>query len=442
MLEICSIGGFSKTEGNSIAVNINGKVIILDMGLSMENYILYTEDREDISAKTYKELLKAGAVPDYNHINDWKEKVIAIVPSHAHLDHIGAIPFSSSLFPPVPIISTPYTIEVIKSILADEKLKLDNKLVPVPSNSSYKLTDEITLEFIHTTHSIPHTAMVAIHTKEGTILYANDYKLDPHPVIGRKPNTERLQELGKEKVKLLIINCLYAHEHTKCPSESVAREMLRDVLLGIHSEKKAIIVTTFSSHLARLKSTIELGKKLGRKVILLGRSLSKYVEAAERIDLVQFSKDATFIKYREKVDQALRRIQKEGKEKYLIVCTGHQGEPRAVLSRMARGELDFKFESGDMVIFSCAVIPVEINQQNREKLEKNLEVQGVRLFRNVHVSGHGAREDHRDLIEMVKPQNIIPIHAEPAKGKMMAELALQLGYKNTFVLEDGKRATF
>ncbi len=438
-IEVCSISGFSKTEGNSVAIKVDDEVVILDMGLSMAEYIRYTEDREDVHAKNYQDLLDVGAVPDYNHIADWKNKVVAIVASHGHLDHIGAIPFAAPLFPRAPVISTPYSIEILRSILADEQFKLPNQLITINLNSSYKISKNLTVEFVNVTHSITQAGIVVLHTPYGKIVYANDYKIDRQPVLGKKPNFERLNQLGKEGVKLLIINCLYAHEHKKCPSESVAKQMLKDVMLGINSESKAMVVTTFSSHLARLKTIIELGQKLNRKIVFLGRSLGKYVEAAEKIQLVNFSQEVSLIKYKDKVIQQLKRIQKEGKEKYLIVCTGHQGEPKAILSRMARGELDFKFDPGDIVIFSCQVIPVEVNQRNRERLEQDLSKRGIRIFKDVHVSGHGAREDHRDMIEMIRPEQILPIHAENAKAKMMADLAAQLGFKNAHIMQDGKK---
>ena len=441
-IELCCIGGFSKTEGNSVALKIDDEVIILDMGLSMEDYIRYTEDREDVSSKTYAQLLRVNAVPNYNFIKEWHDKVTAIVPSHGHLDHIGAIPFAASLFPNAPIISTPYSIEILKSILSDEHITLPNKLISMNLNSSFKLSSKITVEFVNVTHSIPHTAIVIIHTPYGKIMYANDYKFDRQPVIGKKPNFERLKELGDEGVKLLIVNCLYANEQKKTPSESVAKQMLKDVMLGVQSEKKAMIVTTFSSHIARLKSIIEMGKKLDRKIVFLGRSLMKYVQAAERIDLVNFSKDVKILSHRDQIEKMLEKIDREGRDKYLIVCTGHQGEPRAILSRIARGDSKFKFTEGDIVIFSCQVIPVEININNRDKLEKNLSAMNVRIFRDVHVSGHGALEDHRDLLELVRPEHIIPIHAENAKAQMLANFAAGLGYKNTHVMQDGKKIEF
>src|SRR3989338_7860439 len=175
-IEICTLGGYSATGGNSVAIKVGEEVVILDMGLYMENYIRYTEDREDVSAKTYKDLLKVEAVPDYNAIADWKERVLAIVPSHAHLDHCGAIPFAAGLFPNVQIICTPYTIEVLKGALEDDRIKIPNQLIPLNANSTYKLSENMILEFIHVTHSIPHTVIVVLHTPEGKVMYANDYK--------------------------------------------------------------------------------------------------------------------------------------------------------------------------------------------------------------------------------------------------------------------------
>ncbi len=438
-LDVCAIGGFSKTEGNSVAIKVDNEVVILDMGLSMADYVKFQEDFEDISNRNYKTLLKVKAVPDYSFIDDWKDLVIAIIPSHGHLDHVGAIPFAAPLFPRVPIISTPYSIEVLKTILQDEQIQLPNKLITVNLNDSYQISSKITIEMVNVTHSIPHTAIVIIHTPYGKIMYANDFKLDDTPVLGKKPNYSRIKELGEEGIKLLIMNCLYAHEKKKCPSESVARQMLKEVMLSTESDGKAIVVTTFSSHIARLKSIIEMGKKLNRAVVFLGRSLDKYVTAAERLGLVQFSQEVEIEKYNDKIVKKLKQIQKNGREKYVIVCTGHQGEPRAILSRIARKELPFIFQDNDLVIFSCTVIPVEANLKNREQLERSLSKYNVRLFKDVHVSGHGALEDHHELIAMVKPQHIMPVHAEPAKAKMVQELATKMGYQNTHIMEDGKR---
>ena len=441
MLEICTIGGFSESGKNSTAVKVDDEVVILDMGLHMENYIRYTED-EDISSMTYEELLQVNAVPNYNFIEDWKAKVIAIIPGHGHLDHLGAVPFAAQLFPKAPIICTPYTAEVLKSTLGDEKIRFPNGIIAVNLNSTYKLSAKIQVELVYMTHSIPQTAMIVLHTPYGKVVYTNDYKFDLQPTLGQKPNFDRLYQLGKEDVSVLIVESLYAHEHRKTPSEMVAKQMLKDVMLGVHTDGKAMVVTTFSSHLARLKSIVELGQKLNREIVFLGRSLSRYVMAGERIDLINFKEQIDLVRHRDQVEKTLRKVMKEGKDKFIIVCTGHQGEPKAILSRMAKDMTPFRFEKEDVVIFSCSVIPCELNKENRGNLEKTLKAKGVRIFRDIHISGHAAREDHRDLINMLKPKNIIPSHGGPIMANELASLAEEMGYvrnKNVHVMEDGKK---
>ncbi len=437
-IEVCTVSGFTKTGGNSTAVKVDDEVVILDMGLAMENYIRFQEDREHLhTAPTYKQLLRAKAVPDYGKIEDWKDKVVAIAPSHGHLDHLGAIPFAASLFPSATIVSTPYSIEILQATLQDERMDLPNRIEAVPLNGKFKVSDKITLEFVNTTHSIPHSSMIAVHTPYGILLYCNDYKFDRTPTLGKKPNFKRLEELGEKGVVAAIVECLYADEHRKMPSEAVAKKMLEEVMLSGVGQGRAMIVTTFSSQIARLKSIVELGKKLGREIVFLGRSLNKYVSAAERLGIVNFRNDVKMFRHRDKIERMLRKIEKK-RDKYLIVCTGHQGEPRAILSRMMRKELDFKFVQDDVVVFSCSVIPVELNKGNRDKLERGLRRYGVRIFRDVHVSGHGALEDHRDLLQLVKPKYVIPSHAGEEKGKHLVGLAKQCGLKSKIML-DGER---
>lgn len=436
-IEICSVGGYDEVGENMTAIKVDNDVIILDMGLHLENYIKLTEDWDLINVN-YEELIKIDAVPNVTYIDKWKDKVRAIVPTHAHLDHIGAIPFMGHLFD-APVICSPFTAEVIKTIINDEKIKFSNKIKVLNPNSGIKITDDLTIEFVSITHSTPQTVMVVLHTKYGKIVYANDYKFDNYPVLGTKANIKRLKEIGKHgDVLCLITDALYSSDHRKMPSESVAREMLKDVLLGTNSEGRGIVVTTFSSHIARLKSIVDFGQKLGRKIVFLGRSLNKYVTAAEEVGFVNFSQKVEIIKYSSKIKARLTRLLKEGKEKYLVVVTGHQGEPKSVLARMVDGM--YNFQSGDYVVFSSQVIPTPVNQRDRQVMEEKLERYGVRIFRDIHVSGHAAREDQRDLIEMLKPKHIIPAHGDQGKTSAVKELAAELGYKqdDIHVMKDGE----
>ncbi|MBW2970906.1 RNase J family beta-CASP ribonuclease [Candidatus Woesearchaeota archaeon] len=438
-MEIFTIGGYNEVGKNMTCIKVDSEAVILDMGLHMENYINCKGD-EDIQKITTAELLHADAIPDDSCLKKWKEFVRLIVPTHAHLDHVGAIPFMSNRYD-APIMCTPFTAEVIKTIVKDEGFKLKNPIKVLNPNSVYRLSKDTQLEFINVTHSTPQTVMAALHTKEGTVLYANDFKFDNYPTLGKKPNYKRLKELGKEGVKLLIVDGTRATREGKTPSESVAKQMLRDVLIATESKGKAVIVTTFSSHLARVKSIIALGKKMNRKVVLLGRSLAKYSQAGEALGIVNFSSDAEIVKYGNQVKKRLKQLSKERRDKYLLIVTGHQGEPEAVLSRIARGEFQYELGQDDHVVFSCSVIPNPTNQANREMLENQLKKYGVRIFKDIHASGHAAKEDLRDLINMVQPEHIIPAHGDFRMLSALTDLALEMGYKlgqNVHIMQDGQ----
>jgi|TARA_Y100000310_G_scaffold345671_1_gene468036 ribonuclease J len=439
MIDIYAVGGYNDVGKNCTAIDVDGEVIIIDLGIHLDNYIKLTQD-EDIVKISAEKLMKVGAVPDISVLNKIKDKVKVIVVGHAHLDHIGAIPYIADKFN-APVICAPYTAEVIKSILKDDRIKLKNEIKTVNLNSFYNVSDNLKIELIYITHSVPQATLVAIHTKYGVIIYANDFKLDLHPTLGKAPDFKRLEELGKKGVVALVVESTYANDAKKMPSEKVAKEMLRDVLLGTNNKDNLIIVTTFSSHIARLKSIIEFGKKLNRKIVLLGRSLAKYVGAAENIGIVNFSKDVKIVKYSRQIKRMLKKVDKDRK-KYLLVVTGHQGESKSVLYKIAKGEFEFDLHPEDNVVFSCRTIPTPTNIANREALENELKQTGVRIFKDIHQSGHAAREDLRDVINWLKPENIIPSHGNKEMKDTLAELGVEMGYKigkNIFLVKDGQK---
>lgn len=440
-VEICAVGGYSEVGKNMTAIKVGNEVIICDMGFYLPEIIAYEEEGEVIRRDFTKEkLLNINAIPDDRVIEDWLPYVKAIVLGHCHLDHIGAVPYMAKDYK-CPIIGTPYTLEVLKTILRDERINIPNKFKPLNVNAKIRISDNITIEFINATHSTLQVVMMAIHTPAGIIVYANDYKFDKHPILGKKPNYARLKELGRGgNVIAVIMDALYSDAHMKTPSEKVAREMLNEVMLGTENRGHAVIVTTFASHIARLKSIIDFGLRMRRKIVLLGRSLHKYVSAAEKLNLVRFTKDAELIGRGKAAKRKLEAISK-ARDKYLIVCTGNQGEPNAMLTRITRNEMPFKFEPGDQVIFSSRTIPDPANIANRAKVEERLSRMGVRIFKDIHVSGHASREDHRDLITMLKPKHVIPAHGDVDKLTPLAKLATEMGYvlgQNVHIMRDGQ----
>jgi len=428
-IEVFAVGGYGEVGRNMTAIKVGDEVFLLDMGLHMPNYIKYTEEEEtEQKVHTAEELRKAKAIPEDTLIQEWRSGVKAIITTHAHLDHIGAIPYLAERYK-APVYCTPFTGEVIKSILKDQNRKIPNPIKTMHPNSSMKITDNVTLEFIGMTHSTPQSVIAVLHTPEGIVAYTNDFKLDNNPILGQKPNYEGMRRLSEKGVKIAIIDTLYADDERKTPSEMIAREMLRDVMLNGNNQGKGMLITTFSSHIARIQSAVEFAKKLGRQPVLIGRSLAKYVEAAENAGIAHFAKDVHIVKYASQARKELNKIIKKGTHKHVLITTGHQGEPRAVLSKMVDGVLPFPFKKEDQVIFSCNVIPTDVNISLRAKLDEKLRARGIRLFKGIHVSGHGGREDMRELIQLLKPKNVIPSHSDKKVIEAFVNLAESMGYE-------------
>ena len=432
-MEVCTIGGFEQVGKNMTAVKVKEDVIIFDAGIYLPSIIEIQEEETHAHIYNEKDLRRIGALPDDLVLDKygWTNKVKAIVIGHAHLDHLGALPYLAHRYPQAEIIATPFTMAVFEEIIKGENIVLKNRRRIVREDSTYILngsSGQIKMEFIHTTHSTLQCVFVAMHTSEGTFFYALDFKFDNYPVIGEPPKYNKLRELGRKGIKVLVLDALYSGTERKTPSERIARNLVEDALGSVRDRKAALIVTTFSSHISRLKSIADFGKKTGRRIIFIGRSLNKYVTAAISVGQCPFKKDIMLIKYRKQVDAFLKKVEKD-RGKYLVVCTGHQAEPGSILDRIAKDETPLKLREGDNIIFCSSVIPDPVNINARDRMDKRLRKKGVRIQTDVHVSGHGAREDMRDLIEMLKPKHIIPAHGSLQQETPLIELAGEIGYK-------------
>ncbi len=438
MVKIYTVGGFSEVGKNMVVVELEEDAFIFDEGFFLPA-IVSMEERDKVM--TEKRLKSIKAVPEDSVINKIRHKVRAQFISHAHLDHVGAIPFLSDKYN-APIYGTPFTMQVLNSLLADNDIVLRNKTFPIKPNTTFYVQGKnrkYKIDFINITHSTIQCLMIAIQTPKGTILYANDFKMDDTPVLGLKPNYKRLREIAKDGVLAFIVDSLYSGSEKKTPSEKIARALLQEVLLTIQNRNAGMIVTTFSSHIARLKSIVEFGKKLNREVVFLGRSLDKYSTAAKNVGAAPFLKDIRISKYRRQVEKTLHKVERNRKD-YMIVCTGHQGEPGSILERLSRHQLPFKLNRDDNLIFSSSVIPTKVNQEQFAKMEARLKKSKPRIFRDAHVSGHGGREDLRDIMKIIYPRHIIPSHGGLDKTRPMADLAKELGYKlgkQCHLMQDG-----
>ncbi|HDS45022.1 MAG TPA: RNase J family beta-CASP ribonuclease [Methanomicrobia archaeon] len=425
-MDVIAVGGYEEVGRNMTAIRIDNEVVIFDMGLCLDKL---QDDEEGKEAYTTRELVAMGAMPDDTMIP--KNAVVGIVCSHGHLDHIGAIDRLASAYN-CPIIGTRYTIELIRGMAKSQEL------VALEPGKSLDLSSNFALELVHVTHSIPHATIATVRTPEGIVAYANDFKFDNYPILDTKPDYMRLKKLGREGVNLLIVESVRVAEGGKSASESVARELLKDLMI---TDASTYFLASFSSHIERIHSICEFAKRMGRKPVFLGRSLKFYVATAEKLGIINLPDNVTFVDRYPKVKRFLEQVHESGTcRDYVFIATGNQGEPNAVLSRLAI-DSPLPLTNNTKVVFASETIPSPINVAHREILERRLRTHGVRIYKDAHVSGHARREDHRDLIRMLQPENIVPSHGEIEKLAAYAELASEEGYdvgKNLHLMHNGK----
>lgn len=434
-MEIIAIGGYNEFGRNMTEVKVGDESVIIDMGIKLDRVLIHEDT--DLSTMNDEELVKRGIFPDHKLVQG---KVKAIIISHGHLDHLGAVSKLADKYP-APIYATPYTSELIK---AEKRYNRDfkggDRVKAVHHGEIVEITPNISLEFIRVTHSILQSSFVVLHTSEGIIVYANDFKFDDTPVLGEKTDYTRLAEIGAEGVKCLVVESSRVHEEQRTPSEDIARKLLFDTI-SKSDEDAGLIVTTFSSHLQRIRSILDASQMVGRTPVLLGRSMGKYSSIGEKLNLIELPKVTSVYATSKAVSGILKKINQEGREKYLIIATGHQGETDAILSRIANREFEFKIQKDDQIAFSANVIPNPMNVANRYVLETKLRIQGGRMLKELHVSGHAAREDHRYLLKVLNPENIIPCHGDLAMLSSYTELAESIGYqlnKDIFLVRNGQ----
>ena len=425
-VEIATIGGYEEVGRQMTAVRAGDNVVIFDMGLNLSKVLIH--DNVETERMHSLDLIDMGAIPDDRVMSDIEGDVQAIVPTHGHLDHIGAISKLAHRYD-APIVATPFTIELVKQeIQSEEKFGVQNDLIKMDPGESMDIGEDCELELVNVTHSVIDAINPVLHTPEGAVVYGLDKRMDHSPVIGDPIDMERFREIGREGVLCYIEDCTNAGKKGKTPSESVARAQLKDVMYSLEDYDGGIVATTFSSHIARVKSLVEFADDIDRQPILLGRSMEKYSGTAERLDFIDFPNDLGMYGHRKSVDRTFKRIMNEGKEKYLPVVTGHQGEPRAMLTRMARGETPYELENGDKVIFSARVIPEPTNEGQRYQAEKLLGMQGARIYDDIHVSGHLRTEGHYQMLDALQPKNLVPAHQDMKGFSPYVDLARSQGY--------------
>jgi ribonuclease J len=427
-IEIATIGGYEEVGRQMTAVRAGDDVVVFDMGLNLSQVLIH--DNVETEQMHSLDLIDMGAIPDDRVMSDLEGDVKAIVPTHGHLDHIGAISKLAHRYD-APIVATPFTIELVRQqIEGENKFNVNNDLVKMSAGETMSIGERVELEFVNVTHSIIDAINPVLHTPEGAIVYGLDKRMDHTPVIGDPIDMQRFREIGREGEGVLayIEDCTNAGRKGRTPSEAVARRHLRDVMTSIEDYEGGIVATTFSSHIARVTSLVEFAKDIGRQPVLLGRSMEKYSGTAERLGFVDFPDDVGMYGHRKSVDRTFKRIMNEGKENFLPIVTGHQGEPRAMLTRMGRGETPFELDDGDKVIFSARVIPEPTNEGQRYQSEKLLKMQGARIYDDIHVSGHLREEGHYTMLQALQPKHVIPAHQNLKGFSPYVDLAENQGY--------------
>ena len=364
-------------------------------------------------------------MPDPAFIVERRDQLLGIVATHAHEDHIGAIPY---LWPQLqcPIWATPFTASLLRAKLAEVGLLDQVELTIIPLSGRFQI-GPFDLELITLTHSIPEPNAVAIRTPVGTIMHTGDWKLDPEPLIGEVTDEVALTRIGDEGVLAMVGDSTNALREGTSGSEGELREALTE-LVGRYEGR--IAVACFASNVARLHTIAKAAQAHGRDVALVGRSLVRIDKAARENgylnDLPRFltEDEAGYVP----------------SDRVLLICTGSQGEPRAALSRIAREDHpNIALDEGDVVIFSSKIIPG--NEKAIAQLQNGLVRLGVEVITEadhfVHVSGHPARAELVRMYQMVRPHVAIPVHGEARHLAAHAKLAMECQVSDALIIENG-----
>jgi len=338
--------------------------------------------------------------PDPGFIIDKKDDLLGIVLTHAHEDHIGAI---AHIWPKLKckMYATPFTSVLISEKFKEKKIDITGYLKIVDLNSTLNL-DPFKVEFVTLTHSILEPNGLKIETPVGNILHTGDWKCDPDPLIGENINSKRLKEIGKEGVIAMICDSTNVFSAGRAGSELDVRKNMLKVMERLN---KRVIVTSFASNVARMESVFYCAKKVGRQIVLVGRSMHRIYKAAKQCG------------YLNNVIEPLdaRDAKNISRNKIVYLCTGSQGEPMGAMNRISNyTHPDVFIEKGDAVIFSSKIIPG--NEKKLYKLHNQLVKEGIEVISEetdyIHVSGHPNREDLRDMYNWIKPKSVIPVHGE------------------------------
>ena len=410
-LKVIPIGGLNEIGKNMTLLECDGQILIVDCGLSFPEDEMYGIDI---------------VIPDFTYLIENSEKIVGMVITHGHEDHIGAIPYLLKKLK-LPIYGTRLTLGLVENKLKEHRIKGDLRTIEAGDKIKLGCFD---IETIRTTHSIADAICLAIDTPAGMVFHSGDFKIDYTPVDGEPIDFCRLAELGKRGVTLMLCDSTNALRPGFTASEKVVGETIENIF---RTAKTRIIIATFSSNVHRVQKIIENAVKVGRKVAISGRSMENVVALAIELGYLNIPEGTL-------VD--LKMIRNIPDDKLVIITTGSQGEPMSALSRIAAGEhRSVKLKKGDMVVLSST--PVPGNEKTVSNVVNKLFEKGAEVIysdiADIHVSGHACQEELKLLHSLIKPKFFMPVHGEYRHLIRHARLAEGLGMKkeNIFILENG-----
>jgi ribonuclease J len=401
-LRVLPLGGLGEIGKNMMVVEYEGRVVVVDTGLMFPT----------------PEMLGIDLVlPDFSYLRERAEDIEAIVLTHGHEDHVGALPYvlREIGMPPV-IYGGLLTVGMVRSKLDEHKLK-DAPLEELPAGEKVRL-GPFELELVHLSHSIPDMRGVILGTELGRVLMTGDYKFDQTPVDGRPADISRLAELGREGLLLLCGDSTNADRPGTAPSESSVGPALLDTFAACEGR---VIVTSFASNIHRVQQVIDAAVTLDRRVALVGRSMRKNFNIASNLGIAE-APPGLFIQPRE--------IEDFPDEKVVVISTGSQGEPLSALRRMANNDhRDVELHSGDTVVFSATPVPGNERAVN-ETIDRIYEIGATVVTAKeapIHASGHGWQEELKLMLNLTKPRYVMPIHGDHQRLRLHAGLAHSVG---------------
>ncbi len=415
-IRITPLGGLNEIGGNMMVVETENQALIIDVGMSFPDEEMHGVDI---------------LIPDFTYIREIKDKIVGIIITHGHEDHIGAMPY---LFKEMqfPVYGTSLPLEMIGSKFDEHKMKEHRNYFRAIQKRTPIQIGEFEVEWMHITHSIIDSSAIAVKTEAGTWIHTGDFKIDHTPIDGFPTDLHRLAHYGEEGVLVLTSDSTNSHSAGFTKTEKSVGPTFDRIF---SNAKGRVIMSTFSSNIHRVAQAIEKALVYGRKICVIGRSMEKNLEIAMSLGYIKFPKDQ-FIEAHE--------VNKYNDKEILIVTTGSQGESMSALYRMAIHEhRHIKIKPDDQIILSAKAIPG--NEGSVSGIINHLLKAGAKVayqdYADIHVSGHAAQEEQKLMLRLVKPKFFLPVHGEYNHALKHGQTGIECGVleRNVYIMSDGEQ---